>query len=593
MVCFILGANPPWEIIEGFIRRIWTKFNIDKISFMPNGIFLVIFKTMEMKNKVLQSGYYMFDNKPLIVKEWVKDMEMKKDDVSSVPAWIRLHNFPLKFWGKGLPKIVKSDVATEERTRLGYARVMLEMEVDQKLPEKIEFKDEKGAVNQVAVEYEWKPIRCIKCKGMGHDKEQCKRGELKKQEGQIVKKVWRPVVSKLAVEPAARNTVVQSVQSPTSPVVREEGRFLTPTKRLVKMHREERSGDGYSSENFGAHSYKEILSSPSKKTVGGRIWVLWKPGMYRVHVIEYNAQYIHMKVHALVSRNVFYLTMVYAFNGINERAPLWDQLRKIASQISGPWAIAGDFNWSMFTWNNKQKLEERIYSRLDRFLVNRAWCDSFPDMYAQFLPEGMMDHTPCIVKSNKVVQGLKRLNREGFSDIEKNTGILEKQVEEMQVQLGADPSDLNLIGQEFGASLKLKEMQCARDSFLLQKAKSEWIKEGDTNTSYFHSIIKKRRNRNKIFVIEDMNGKACDTSDQVQLAFLKFYEHLLGTSQATKPVHKRVIDQGKRCTRDYHAQLLRPVTGRKSKKLCLASLTSRSLALMDTLVASSEMRGEK
>ncbi|XP_074314661.1 uncharacterized protein LOC141649892 [Silene latifolia] len=161
--------------------------------------------------------------------------------------------------------------------------------------------------------------------------------------------------------------------------------------------------------------------------------------MYRVHVIEYNAQYIHMKVQALVSRNVFYLTMVYAFNGINERAPLWDQLRKIASHISGPWAIAGDFNCvlaaherfggatslaemepfrkcvddcevlditdvgSVFTWNNKQKPEERIYNRLDRFLVNRAWCDSFPDMYAQFLPEEMMDHTPCIVKSNKVV----------------------------------------------------------------------------------------------------------------------------------------------------------------------------------------------
>ncbi|XP_074293298.1 uncharacterized protein LOC141620281 [Silene latifolia] len=152
VVCFILGANPPWKIIEGFIRRIWTKFNIDKISFMHNGIFLVRFKTMEMKNKVLQSGYYMFDNKPLIVKEWVKDLEMKKEDVKTVPAWIRLHSLPLKFWGKGLPKIaslvgkyVKSDGATEERTRLGYARVMVEMEVDQKLPGKVEFKDEKGS----------------------------------------------------------------------------------------------------------------------------------------------------------------------------------------------------------------------------------------------------------------------------------------------------------------------------------------------------------------------------------------------------------------------------------------------------------------
>ncbi|XP_074265780.1 uncharacterized protein LOC141588225 [Silene latifolia] len=452
----------------------------------------------------------------------------------------------------------------------------------------------------------------------------------------------KPVVEAVVIK------IVQTVHSP-KPAAREAGGFLTPSKRLVKMHRQERSGGGYSTENFGAFSYKETLVSPSKKIVlaqglfglletkiknkafnkavnsfnngwsittnnsyhsGGRIWILWKPGMFRVHILEYNAQYIHMKVEALVSRSVFFLTMVYAFNGISERAPLWDHLRMIAQQVAGPWAIAGDFNCvlaanerfggatslakmepfrkcvaecevidiaavgSVFTWNNKQQPEERIYSRLDRFLVNKAWCDSFPDMYAHFLPEGMMDHTPCIVKSNKVVQGnrsfkyfnmwgkskeflplvnemwdynidgtplfklaknlknlkpgLKRLNMEGFSDIEKATGILEKQVEEMQVQLGVDPSDVSLINQECEASKKLKELQCARDSFLYQKAKGEWIKDGDANTSYFHSIIKKRRNRNKFFVIEDMNGKTYDTSDQVQSAFLEFYEQLFG-----------------------------------------------------------------
>ncbi|KAL9227749.1 hypothetical protein vseg_003400 [Gypsophila vaccaria] len=72
VVCFILGANPPWEVIESFIRRIWTKYNIDKISFMPHEIFLVRFKSLEMKEKVLNSGHYLFDSKPLNFKEWSK-----------------------------------------------------------------------------------------------------------------------------------------------------------------------------------------------------------------------------------------------------------------------------------------------------------------------------------------------------------------------------------------------------------------------------------------------------------------------------------------------------------------------------------------
>ncbi|KAL9243904.1 hypothetical protein vseg_017741 [Gypsophila vaccaria] len=67
VICFIMGANPPGHVIEGFIRRIWTKFNIDKISFLPNGVFLVRFASLEMKEKALNSGYFLFDNKPLIV----------------------------------------------------------------------------------------------------------------------------------------------------------------------------------------------------------------------------------------------------------------------------------------------------------------------------------------------------------------------------------------------------------------------------------------------------------------------------------------------------------------------------------------------
>ncbi|XP_074292072.1 uncharacterized protein LOC141618910 [Silene latifolia] len=217
VMCFILGANPLWEVVEGFMRRIWTKFNIDKISFLPNGVFLVRFKSVEMKEKVLLSGHYLFDNKPIIVKEWTKDLELTKANVNSVPAWIRLHNLPIKFWGKSLPKVsslvgkyVKSDQATNERTRLGFARVMVEMMVDQPLPSEILFKDEKGDVIKVEVEYEWRPITCSKCQGMGHDGDQCKRVEQRKKVVVTTRKVWRPVAKKI-LEEQAQEAVIDTV----------------------------------------------------------------------------------------------------------------------------------------------------------------------------------------------------------------------------------------------------------------------------------------------------------------------------------------------------------------------------------------------
>ncbi|KAL9236203.1 hypothetical protein vseg_010904 [Gypsophila vaccaria] len=169
---------------------------------MPNGIFLVRFKSIDMQERVLQSGHFLFDNKPLILKVWTKDIELKKTTMQSVPVWVQLHDLPIKLWGKSLPKIsgllgkyIKTINATEQRTKLGYARVMVEMTVEHKCPEMIKFKDEVGEVQQIGVIYEWKRISCTECSAMGHHQNECRKGApLKaKVKPQLV---WRPVVKK-------------------------------------------------------------------------------------------------------------------------------------------------------------------------------------------------------------------------------------------------------------------------------------------------------------------------------------------------------------------------------------------------------------
>ncbi|XP_074298503.1 uncharacterized protein LOC141629388 [Silene latifolia] len=180
---------------------------------------------------------------------------------------------------------------------------------------------------------------------------------------------------------------------------------------------------------------------------GGRIWILWQPQAVKIQFLEYNAQFIHMRVESVENRSIFYMTMVYAFNSITDRAPLWDHLRRIASQcVADCGVIDSDATGSLFTWNNKQKPEERIYSRIDRFLINKDWCDHLPDLYAHFLPEGLMDHTPL----------LKRLNKEGYTDIEHSTNRLQRKVHELQEQIGKNPTDAQLLAAEFEASQELK-----------------------------------------------------------------------------------------------------------------------------------------
>ncbi|KAL9243949.1 hypothetical protein vseg_017779 [Gypsophila vaccaria] len=178
---------------------------------------------------------------------------MKKEDVKTVPVWVQLHQLPLKFWGKSLPKItgligkyIKSDSATEHRTRLGYARVMIEMGVDQKCPEVVCFKDEMGEVINIGIEYKWKPITCSKCRRMGNHQDNFTKGAPSKKT-MHTKKEWRPLVRE-GKERTTENNEHEVAQKTPAPA-------LQRAPQCVKE-----GNGGYSNHTFGALSYKEVLS---------------------------------------------------------------------------------------------------------------------------------------------------------------------------------------------------------------------------------------------------------------------------------------------------------------------------------------------
>ncbi|XP_074314947.1 uncharacterized protein LOC141651123 [Silene latifolia] len=192
------------------------------------------------------------------------------------------------------------------------------------------------------------------------------------------------------------------------------------------------------------------ISTNTQYHKGGRIWIIWKPTMFSVHFIEYNAQFMHMMVKDLGKGQLFHLTAVYAFNDTMERKALWNKLCHFKNSINGPWAICGDFNivlapaerlggnstmeemddfkycvdecevtdcpasGSLYTWSNKQELETRVYSRLDRVLVNHEWLAENSNIYAHFYCEGTFDHTPCVIQCVNV-EGKKRRNFKYFN----------------------------------------------------------------------------------------------------------------------------------------------------------------------------------
>ncbi|KAL2938353.1 hypothetical protein RDABS01_021802 [Bienertia sinuspersici] len=191
MICFVLGANPPLPVMSGFCNRIWGKKGLDKVSMVGRGLFLVRFNTFEQCHKALTGDPQFFDYKPLIMKQWSPDIELHKENVKTVPIWIRMPNLDLKYWGQGcLHKLgdiigttLKVDNVTMNKDRLSYARILVEVELDKELPNYIRFQNEKGLPVQQNIEYEWRPTFCTVCKKYGHPSDKCHKQ---------TKKQWQP-----------------------------------------------------------------------------------------------------------------------------------------------------------------------------------------------------------------------------------------------------------------------------------------------------------------------------------------------------------------------------------------------------------------
>ncbi|XP_048489821.1 uncharacterized protein LOC125491779 [Beta vulgaris subsp. vulgaris] len=206
IICYVIGANPPIHVMEGFFRRIWKSFNVDKVALIKRGVFLVRFNAMDSRDSVL-NGHYFFDKKPLIMKPWSPDIDFVKEDIKTLPIWVQLR-LPLKYWEENsLHKIVsqlgdhiKRDEATRNRDKLQFARILVEMEIEQKFPDHVWFMNEYGEKVKVPVEFEWLPTQCGKCARYGHNNTEC-RVVKPQQEWRIKKKNDLPIpVDKVAMD---------------------------------------------------------------------------------------------------------------------------------------------------------------------------------------------------------------------------------------------------------------------------------------------------------------------------------------------------------------------------------------------------------
>ena len=217
VLCAVMGANPPIEVMKGFFKRIWASYSIDRILYVRKGVFLVHFEHIQDKIIVEKRGIFFFDSKPMLVKGWNPSMDIQTESIRSLPIWIQLHALDIKYWGmESLSKIgsilgipLKTDRFTKEKQVIRYARLLVEMQIDGPFPEHIDFFNEEGILIRQPVTYEWIPTKCTHCAMLGHTEEVCKKKGTTRTE-------WRRVQNPKATNQPARSLHTEQQPRPNA-----------------------------------------------------------------------------------------------------------------------------------------------------------------------------------------------------------------------------------------------------------------------------------------------------------------------------------------------------------------------------------------
>lgn len=68
MVCYVLCAHPPFNVTNGYIQRLWGKYDINKVVILKNRVILVRFDSNVGKNDVIEGGIITLTISHLLLK---------------------------------------------------------------------------------------------------------------------------------------------------------------------------------------------------------------------------------------------------------------------------------------------------------------------------------------------------------------------------------------------------------------------------------------------------------------------------------------------------------------------------------------------
>ncbi|XP_028114340.1 uncharacterized protein LOC114312309 [Camellia sinensis] len=237
-----------------------------------------------------------------------------------------------------------------------------------------------------------------------------------------------------------------------------------------------------------------------------------------------------------------------------KRKDSWELLRRLNSQLALPWICARDFNeilfdfeesglrgrdryqmeafrkvlgdcnlsnmgyiGNCFTWCNNRR-NAVVRESLDRWLANDEWQGLFSLASCFHLTSTTSDHASILVDClgskrtpSAVTQRNERMYQ--FEALWLRDELCEQVVTNTWERVGGDDPVLRL------------------QTAISQRARTNWLLDGDQNTNFFHATASQRHRKKHIAGIEDGNGGWLTEQGDVEKVAVDYFKDLFSSAQ--------------------------------------------------------------
>ena len=146
LVAQFVGKIPNFSVFQKMVNILWGDEGEVDVRPVGYNLFIIQFSNAEMRDRVLETGPWHIQNKPLIVRKWEPRMGEMEFNMAKLPIWVHLRNIPLELFSQrgisyiasGIGNPLYMDKITISQQRLAFAKVCIELEAGMEVPRSIE-----------------------------------------------------------------------------------------------------------------------------------------------------------------------------------------------------------------------------------------------------------------------------------------------------------------------------------------------------------------------------------------------------------------------------------------------------------------------